>query len=193
MEWMIKEYDAIVFVMVSTALIYGALILFTRVAGLRSFSKMSSFDFATTIAMGSIIATGVSVDPPVVQSVAALAMIFVLQYIVAKLRRSTTIAELLFDNNPLLLMSSGEFIEENLSKTRVTREDIWSKLREANVHDLSEVHAVVLETTGDVSVLHTDDPDRRLDPRLLTGVRDCERFVRDSKHLPGGRSRRVAV
>lgn len=30
------------------------------------------------------------------------------------------------------------------------------KLREANVLDLSQVRAVILETTGDVSVLHGD-------------------------------------
>ena len=29
-----------------------------------------------------------------------------------------------------------------------------AKLREANVLDISEVRAVVLETTGDISVLH---------------------------------------
>lgn len=35
------------------ALAAGAIVLFTRLNGLRSFSKMSSFDFALTIALGS--------------------------------------------------------------------------------------------------------------------------------------------
>ena len=38
----------------------------------------------------------------------------------------------------------------------MARSDLVAKLREANVLDLKQVRAVVLETTGDVSVLHGD-------------------------------------
>ncbi|MDO6471263.1 YetF domain-containing protein [Maribacter sp. 1_MG-2023] len=33
-----------------------------------------------------------------------------------------------------------------------------AKLREANVLQLSQVKAVIFETTGDISVLHSDKP-----------------------------------
>jgi hypothetical protein len=36
---------------------------------------------------------------------------------------------------------------------------------------------VVLETTGGISVLHTDDPDTRLEPELLENVRGAERLT----------------
>lgn len=174
MEWLTLGLEGMVMVAVSTALIYAALIAYTRVSGLRSFSKMSSFDFATTIAMGSIIAsTAVMKDPPVVQGVVALGTIFVLQFVVAQLRRRTSIGSTIFDNEALLLMDGDGFVEENMNKARVTREDIWAKLRAANVHDLSEVRAIVLEMTGDVSVLHASDPDRTFDPAILDGVRDA--------------------
>ncbi len=72
------------------------------------------------------------------------------------------------DNEPLVLMVEGEVIAENLRRARVTRDDVLEKLRQANVHRLSDVRAVVLETTGDVSVLSGDVP---LDDALLDDVR----------------------
>lgn len=48
-------------------------------------------------------------------------------------------------------------INEHLKATKVTPDDIRAKLREANVTDLNQVRAVVLETTGDISVLHSMD------------------------------------
>ena len=44
--------------------------------------------------------------------------------------------------------------------------DLIAKLRESNVLDFAEVRAAVLETTGDISVLHGD----ACDEALLRGV-----------------------
>jgi len=45
------------------------------------------------------------------------------------------------------------------------------KLREANVLRLSQVRAVVFETTGDISVLHTTD-NTELDKIIMEDVGD---------------------
>lgn len=55
-----------------------------------------------------------------------------------------------------------------MRESRVARDDLLVKLREANVASLEKVQAVVLETTGDVTVLHGD----ALDENLLAGVRN---------------------
>lgn len=73
------------------------------------------------------------------------------------------------DNSPLLLMDGGTILEENLRKARVTEGDLRSKLREANVTSLSQVKAVVFETTGNISVLHKDD-DQQLNLWLMKDV-----------------------
>ena len=177
-EWITTSWTAVLMVVLSTIGIYASVILFTRLAGLRSFSKMSGFDFAMTVAIGSIVASSIlTQNPPLLQAVVALAMVYALQIGVAQLRKNTRIAEYLVDNEPLLLMVGTEMLRDNMRKVRVTENDLWSKLREANVIDLSEVHAVVFETTGDVSVLHGSPDGPALDIELLTGVRDRERFA----------------
>ncbi len=83
-----------------------------------------------------------------------MALLFVVQYSTARLRRVSPTFSRVVQNEPVVLMRDGQILEEALAETRVARGDLIAKLREANVLDLSEVRAVVLETTGDISVLH---------------------------------------
>lgn len=144
-------------------------VMLTRVLGLRSFSKMTNFDFVMTIAMGSLIASASQSEEwsPFLQAMAAMAGLFALQWIAARSRKSSDTVEAVISNSPRILMRDGEFCEEMLAAERVSKNDLIAKLREANVMDFSEVRAVVLETTGDISVLHGE----RLSDRLLTGVK----------------------
>jgi uncharacterized membrane protein YcaP (DUF421 family) len=52
----------------------------------------------------------------------------------------------------------------------VTKADLYSKLREANVIRFSQVKAVVFEATGDISVLHIGDENMELEDEILKGV-----------------------
>ncbi len=155
-------------VLIAGLAIYLWVIASSRLVGLRSFAKMSAFDFAMTVAIGSIIAATATGTAPLADGAAAVAVLFFGQYLVARLRRRGILNRAV-DNTPLLLFYRGDFLEDHLRRARVTRADVRAKLREANVLQFDQVDAVVFETTGDVSVLHGDGP---FDPRLLEGV-DC--------------------
>lgn len=149
--------------------IYIAVIFLTRICGKRSFSKMSSFDFAMTVAVGSIIATTVlSSSVPLRDGLVGLTSIYVLQISVAFARRNKLVRRLV-DNSPLLLMDGSKILEKNLKKARVTKGDLRSKLREANVTRLSQVKAVIFETTGDIAVLHEED-NSEIEPWIMEDV-----------------------
>jgi uncharacterized membrane protein YcaP (DUF421 family) len=172
-SWLSTSWTAIVMMIISTLSIYITLIILTRIAGLRSFSQMSGFDFAITISMGALFASTIlTKKPPLLQSMAALFVLFILQMTVASLRGSTSLMSKLVNNEPLLLMKGTKILEKNLKKGKVTYADLHAKLREANVTQLSQVQAVVMETTGQISVLHNENPGHELDEVLLDSVRD---------------------
>lgn len=175
-DWFTASPESLLAIVLSTMGLYVVLIALIRVVGLRSFSKMSSFDFAMTVAVGSVLAsTIVAPTPALPQAAVALASLFGVQYVIAAVRKHTEWAEHVVDNEPLVLMAGDCILHDNLRRARVTENDLWAKLREANVLDPQEVRAVVLETTGDISVLH-GQPDRvDLHPCLLRGVRDADR------------------
>lgn len=177
-SWFTTTLTAAGMVVLSAAAIYLAMLILTRVAGLRSFAKLSSFDFAVTVAIGSVIATTIlAEDPPLLQATVALTSLYGLQMLVAVLRRRSDAAREAVDNAPRLLMAGRRVIRENLRAAQMTEADVRAKLREANVLDLDQVWAVVMEATGDVSVIHGDPDGPPLNPELLSGVRDSDRLA----------------
>ncbi|MEX2446644.1 MAG: YetF domain-containing protein, partial [Dehalococcoidia bacterium] len=60
-----------------------------------------------------------------------------------------------------------------LRAARIAETDLWTQLRTAGVTAVDEVVAVVLETTGDMSVMQAPSGRRHeVDARLLAGVRE---------------------
>ena len=154
----------------NTIVILFAALGITRLAGLRTFAKMSSIDFATTIAVGSVIASTIlNSKTSLLSGSVALASIIVFQLTVARLIKNSDFIDKLLTNKPLLLMIDGEIIQENLDRCGVSQSDLMAKLREANALNFDNIKAVVFETTGDVSVLHGSS-DEALDSRLFIGV-----------------------
>lgn len=185
-SWLTAPVDAVLMVVVGAVVIYLSLILFTRLAGLRSFSKISSFDFAVTVGIATVFAgTFMAEDPPLLQGVVALGTLYLLQAVVGKLRRHRSVSRIV-DNQPLLLMAGPEILDDNLDRARITEADLRAKLREANVLHPEQIHAVVMESTGDVSVLHGPPDGPALDLDLLEGVRGVER-LREARERAGTR------
>ena len=143
-------------------------VMLVRAVGLRSFSKMTNFDFVMTIAIGSLLAGAGQAKEWLgfLQSITGMAALFGVQWAAARARQASKTIDHLLENKPVLLMCDGRFLEEALHETRVARDDLFAKLREANVLDLGQVRAAVLETTGDISILHGDV----LQSELLEGV-----------------------
>lgn len=165
----ISTLDLVLRGLILTAIGMIWIVLLVRIVGLRSFSKMTNFDFVMTVAMGSLLAgSGQSTGwDEFAQTLIAMVALFAVQWLVARLRKNSDRFERIVQNEPVILMRDGIFDENALRKTRVAKDDLIAKLREANVLAMSRVRAVVLETTGDVSVLHGDE----LQDVLLTGVR----------------------
>ncbi len=156
-------------VFISLIAVFGIIILITRVAGLRTFAKMSSFDFASTIAIGSILASVIlNTNQSLLKGGIALAGIVFFQLLFSKAIRKSALFQRIFTNKPVLLMYEGEILHNNLKAANVGEDDLIAKLREANVFDLKNVSAVVLESTGDMSVLHSQN--QELAEKLLQGV-----------------------
>lgn len=145
------------------------IVVLTRIVGLRSFSKMTAFDFVATVATGSLLANAAVATgwDGFVQPVAAIGALFAIQFALAWLRQRSAAFEQAIDNSPRILMRDGVIDERALKDTRVTRSDVIAKLREANALERSAVRYVVLEATGDISVLHGES----VDDELTEGLR----------------------
>ena len=154
-------------------LLTGVAIVWTlvlaRLVGLRAFSKATAFDFAATIATGSLVAQAGTRSQwsEFLQAISAIGAVFLIQFLLAKARLIWTPFQRAIDNEPLLLLRNGQFLEDAMRSARVTRATLLEKIRSSGASRVEDVHAIVLETTGDISVMADGEPD----PELLQGVR----------------------
>ena len=126
------NYSDILGTVVSSIVGMIAIIVIIRINGLRSLSKMSSYDFIVTIATGSIVGSVAIRAVDFIIGATALATIFFLQFVISKLRYRYSFARMV-DNSPVMLMEDGEFCHEAMKKSTVTKQDIVAKLREATI------------------------------------------------------------
>lgn len=145
--------------------IYVLLIAFSRVIGPRSFSQMTAFDFAVTVALGAIVGSTAAGAVGLPAGLLALASLFTFRGTVAVLRRHGL--DRLVDNRPLMLLWDGRFQTSNLERAKITRDDVYEALRLNGTTSLDQVAAVIIERNGELSVLPRNGT---IDPELLENV-----------------------
>ena len=141
-------------------LAYVALVLFLRIAGKRTLTKLNAFDFVVTVALGSTLATVLlSKSVPLAEGVLGLALLILLQFVITWLSVRVSWFETLVKSEPTLLMHHGQFLDRALRATRVTKEEVFEALRQHGVADAADAGAVILETDGSMSVLMKSEKD----------------------------------
>lgn len=161
---------------IGNALLGGALlsvlavcwvIMLIRFIGLRSLSKMTSYDFVITLATGSLVAQAASADrwSGFLQPLIAIGALMALQAALELARRRGKGIGAIITNDPVLLASEGRFIDQAMRRTRTTRSEVFAELRSKGIAEMDAVAAVILETTGDLSILT-----RRASGRVMEDV-----------------------
>ena len=124
-DWIETSWTAVLMVIVSGVAVYAILISLTRISGVRSFSKMSSFDFAITIATGSVAASIIVMeDPPILQGAVALCTLYAMQMSLAAIRKRSKFVERMVDNEPRLIMCGQDILEDQMKAAKVTLDDL---------------------------------------------------------------------
>ncbi len=174
--WFLIDGKQITGIGLSVIGFYFFLILFTRIVGLRSFSKLSSYDLAMTVGIGSILASTVlSKSTSLLQGVFAIGMLFTLQALLSIIRRRFKPIKALIDNQPIILMANDEYLWDNLKEAKLSTNDIKQILRKNGIKSKSEVFAVIMETTADISVIKSNEVTP--DWSLFDDIRDNELLV----------------
>ncbi|CAM2950124.1 DUF421 domain-containing protein [Corynebacterium falsenii] len=149
--------DPIVRILLVGGASYFALLIMLRVTGARSLAKFNAFDFAVTVAVGSMLATAVtSTDLAFSAGVVGIGLMLALQFIVARLIRDRQGLRALVTASPVVLVRDGEMIPEGLKAARLGESDVYQAARQAGHGGLDAIAAMVLETDGTVSTITRD-------------------------------------
>lgn len=143
---------------VTGVLAYVMLILFLRISGKRTLSKMNAFDLVVTVSLGSTLATiMLNKDVTFAQGVLALAILIGLQFLIGWSSIRVRWIRKLVTGEPSLLLYRGIFLEGTMRRERVTEDEVRAAVRAAGLNALAQVEAVVLETDGSFTVVKSGE------------------------------------
>ncbi|MEX2591722.1 MAG: YetF domain-containing protein [Anditalea sp.] len=153
-----------------TILAYVLMIVMLRVSGKRTLSKMNAFDFIVTIALGSSLATvALNKNVALADGVLAFFLLIFLQYFITWLSVRTKKVKRIVTSQPTLLLYKGEILNDILKKERITIEEVNVAARKKGISQLKDIDVVVLETTGDITVI----------PKLTTNDAETMKTVKN--------------
>lgn len=132
---------------------YLAIVILLRTSGKRTLAKWNAFDFIVTIALGSVLATAIlDSRTAYVEGMLAFAALVSLQFVISWLSIRVAFIRRLTRSEPTFLYRNGAFTPAARSE-RVTESEIRAAVRGSGCASMHQVHAVILEADGSVSVI----------------------------------------
>lgn len=130
------------------------LFLISKVLGKKQIAQLEFIDYAVGISLGSIAAEwAFSDDRPFYYYAVAMAIFFILAFLVAIIGRKNSFLKRLFKGKPVTLIYEGKILSEGLNKNKIDVNDLLSMLREKGYFDPNDVAYAIFETSGQLSVL----------------------------------------
>lgn len=131
--------------------------LLTRVVGRRELSSMEPFDLILLITIGDLVQQGVTQnDFSVTGMMLAVGTIALLTVLVSYLSWKFRSLRPVFEGEPLILVENGSYVEGNLARNRITREEVAGAARLQSIASVDDVRWAVLETNGQISFIKNE-------------------------------------
>ncbi len=148
------NWDSLLRTFAITVMAYLTIVFLLRVSGKRTLSKMNAFDFIVTVALGSALAA-VSLNKNISLADGAMSfgVLIFMQYLLTWLSVRHKAVKRLITSQPVLLLYKGEMLQDVLKRERVTEEELNLAARKEGISDLRDIDAMVLEATGDITVI----------------------------------------
>jgi len=146
--------ESVLRTLIAAPALYLVVIGFIQLSGKRSTSKLNNFDWIVTVAMGSLLASGIILkDVSLAEVVLAVGLMLGFQFLVTRFLPRSAMLRALVKAEPRLLLRDGAFLEDALRGERVTKREVIAAVRGKGITDLRAVAAVVLETDASLSVI----------------------------------------
>lgn len=154
-EILFNNWQSVFRVIIMAFSAYMLLIFMLRLSGKRTLSQMNAFDFVVTVALGSCLSSVIlTKNVTLSEGITAMGMLVFLQYLLTWLCIRVPIVERLIKSHPNTLVKKGILLEQQMKKERITKDEIYSALRQSHSENMDNVVSITLETNGKLSVTY---------------------------------------
>jgi uncharacterized membrane protein YcaP (DUF421 family) len=137
-----------------SVVVFGFLLVLTRVIGRRELSSLEPFDLILLIVVGDAVQQGLNQDDySLTGAVLVVSTFAVLQVGVSWLNYRFPRVRPVLEGEPIIVVQDGKVIEKNIKRERLTVEELAEEARKQQIASLSEVEWAVLETSGIITFI----------------------------------------
>ena len=137
------------------AAIYFFLLLIFRIAGKRSLSEMSNFEFVLLLIVGEATQQAVlGKDYSVTNAFLVITTLVGLNIGLSLLKQRSQRVKRLLDGMPLIIVENGRPLKDLMDKVRVAEDDIMTAARELQgLGRMDQIKYAVLESSGGITII----------------------------------------
>lgn len=134
-------------------LVYTAVLFLLRIGGKREVGQMGTGEFVAILLISNAVQNAMnggdnSITGGLILAVVILAWSTFIAYTTYKSKKAAHIIL----GSPTLLIHDGKVLLHNLRKELLSQYELKAILRRQGIHDISDIHAAILESDGVVSV-----------------------------------------
>ena len=133
---------------------YLFLVLVVRIVGRRPGKQITPFEFVLVFFMGGLALTAlVGDDASLTNAFIQILTIALTHFLIATARTKSRWLARLLDGTPLILLESGQWRSDTLSRMRIQDDDVMAQARDQGVVSLDKIEIAILERNGQISII----------------------------------------
>lgn len=137
---------------------YVFLLLTVRILSRRPGGQMTLYEFVLVFLMGGIIILAtVGKDRSMTNCAIAIITVGLMHWTVSWLKTHFPAFGALIDGTPVVLLENGVWRSETMHGMRIGKEDVMAAARSKGIESIFKVKYAVLERTGSISIIETED------------------------------------
>jgi uncharacterized membrane protein YcaP (DUF421 family) len=137
------------------AFIYFFLLIVFRIAGRRTLSEMTTFDFVLLLIIGEATEPVLlGDDPSVVHAALVIITLLFINIGMSLIKSRSKTMEKLMDGVPTIIVEHGRLMQECMSTARVSRDDVMEAARRMHgIERLEQIKYAIVEVSGGITIV----------------------------------------
>ncbi len=148
----------LVYIAARTLTIYAVVLVGVRLSGKREVGQMTPFDLTLLLLLSNSVQNAMTgPDTSLMGGVVAAATLLLMNYFVGSVSGKNRNFRKFIEGQPTLLVHDGQVLPQNMTKERVSKDELDRSMREHGISNAKDVALAVLEVDGTISCLKYDD------------------------------------
>ena len=146
-------------IVLRTAFMYVLILFVLRVTTRRILRSATPLDLVVIFLFGGLAMPSVlSNDMSMTGAVIGMSTVAALHFSLSSLRMRWPVIGMLTEGTSVVVYADGRFDENQMSRSRITRQDVEAQMRDSGTRELDRVEKIIVEHNGGITIV--EKPER---------------------------------